>query len=80
MSINTLKFNQWPWRGIPIYRYMALNIFLTLKRTPISGVLIHSLFAQEAINLSTNDNATVRDHNCFIPSNLRMPSANSHER
>lgn len=27
------------------------------------------LFAQETINLSTNDNPTMKDDNCFIPIN-----------
>jgi hypothetical protein len=44
---------------------------MSLKRTQILGMLTLQLFAQETINLSTNDN---HKDNCFMPFNLRMAS------
>ena len=59
---------------------MALKIFFDFKENSNVRCADPQLFAQEAIHLSTNDNTTVKDPNRFIPSNLRMPSANSQER
>lgn len=52
-------------------------VFLVFKENPNLRSADPQLFAQEAINLSINDNTALKDNNCFIPFNLRMSFVNT---
>lgn len=51
--------------------------FFCLQENPNLRYTNPQLFAQEATNLSTNDNTSVKDNNCFISFELKMPSVNT---
>lgn len=59
-----ISIDKWVWGGFGF------------KENPNLRYADPQLFAQEAINLSTNDNITMKD-NSFIPLNVRMPSVNT---
>ena len=67
----------WSLSNDPEEGFISVDNFFCLKENPNLRYTDPQLFVQEAVNLSTNDNTTMKDNNCFIPFNLKMPSVNT---